>query len=368
MGGKMAGRPMLQDLVKAAMVESAGRVSVTEEARRQEKTGAEEKCAKCGKEKEKCACGGKMASALVESEAVEKLASAVDFVAELLKQAANLAGPFSLSEHLQTNPPGVSHATASQTLPDHKGEGKNHVPMHPPMQKDLPAERGKTQMEDNMDEDHHLHAHQMQNNNVGKKTASIAEMVRAKLAADEVEKKETEGLETAKKGLEEAEKAHKSEPENKKEGGAPSLADYMGERVKAAEDAINPAKISAGAAVAPETMEAGQAPKEQPAGGAPNGPRKYVASIEAAIKATKGETHGHRRAELKKYFSEPALTKSTDRTLQVAFDNTGKAGPKIASAAPAASVKTAAARVLLSKLAEDIDEKKGATGRQPGAA
>jgi hypothetical protein len=127
--------------------------------------------------------------------------------------------------------------------------------------------------------------------------------------------------------------------------------------VKQAEDAINPAKISAGPAVPPDTSAAGE-PGGEPVGGAPQGPRKHIESVEAAIKATKGDTHGPRREDLKKYFNEPALSAEHDKVLQVAFDNTGKAGPKIASAqAPAGSVKTAAARVLLSQIAASIDEK-----------
>ncbi len=355
--GKMAGRPMLQDLLKAAMVDSAARVRITEEAYLQSEKVAEGKmCKKCGKEK--CACGDKMASA-PESEHVEKLASACDFCAELLKQAASMAGPYGLTEHLQTSAPGVSHATASKSLPDHKGQGVNVVPMHPSQQKGLSTENGATQMENTQAAGV---AGKMPPNIVNGKHASagVVSLIRSKLAADEHEKKETEGMEEAKKGLDKAEAAHKSEPENK-EGSAPSsLADYLLARTKVAEDAINPARISAGPAVPPETSMAGQ-PGGNPAGGPPRGPTSHVQSNQAAIDAKKSETHGPRREELKKYFNEPALSAEHDRVLQVAFDHTGKAGTKFASAAaPAESVKTAAARVLLSKLAEAAEGKESA--------
>ena len=365
--GKIAGRPMLQDMVKAAMVESAARVRVTEEARLQDEKTAEDGkvCKSCGKEK--CACGGKTASA-PDGTHVEKLATALDFCADLLmKQGADLKGPYGLTEHLQTSPPGVSQATASAPLPDHKGEGVHTVPMHPGTQKALKSEHGGTQMENNL---HHPVAGKMMETNYGKKSAGVLEMIRTKLGSDEHEKKETAGMEEAKKGLEKAEEAHKSEPENKEGAAATSeeaLVDYMTSRVKQAEDAINPAKISAGAAVPPQTSAAGEA-GGAPAGGPPKGPTKLVDSADAAIKYTKGQAYANRKDDLKQYFAEPALKAEHDKVLQVAFEHTGKAGPKIASAqAPTDSVKTAAARVLLSKLAEGVEAKDKGTAAAAGA-
>ena len=366
--GKMAGRPMLQDLVKAAVAESAARVSVTEEARLQnEKTGEKEKCGKCGKEK--CACGGKMASASPSDEHVTKLASALDYLAgEFIKVGANLAGGYGLTEHLQTAAPGVLEARASTPLPDKKGEGVHTVPMHPGEQKAMKPEHGATQMENTQDHAPQLHKEMPPNVVSGKHAGvGILTLIRTKLAGADAEKKETKGLEEAKKGLDTAEKAHKSEPENKEGSAAPKdLVSYLTGLVKKAEDAINPAQISAGAAVPPDTSAAGQ-PGGEPAGGAPNGPTGLVGSADAAIKYTKGEVYAGRKTELGKYFDEPALKAEHDRVLQVAFENTGKAGPKIASAepgktspsaqAPAQSVKTAAARVLLQQLADSVDSK-----------
>lgn len=373
---KFAGRPMLQDMVKAAMVDSAARVRVTEEARLQEEKVAEgdgKVCKSCGKEK--CACSGKTASA-PDGTHVEKLATALDFCADLLmKQGADLKGPYGLTEHLQTAAPGVLEARASSPLPDHKGEGVHTVPMHPGTQKGLKGEHGGTQMDNNLA---HPVAGKMIETNYGKKSASVLDLIRTKLAGDEHEKKETAGMEEAKKGLEKAEAAHKSEPENK-EGASRELAepttaevalvDYMTSHVaKLAEDAINPAKISAGAAVPPQTSEAGQ-PGGAPAGGPPKGPTKLVDSADAAIKYTKGQAYANRKDDLKQYFAEPALKAEHDKVLQVAFEHTGKAGPKIASAqAPADSVKTAAARVLLSQLADGVEAKdKGTAAAAAGA-
>jgi hypothetical protein len=377
--GKIAGRPLLQDLVKAAMVDSAARVRVTDEARlQQEKTAsAEEKCAKCGKEK--CACAGKTAAAAQSPDDahVTKLASALDFLSgEFRKGGSSMAGPYGLTEHLQTSPPGVSQATSSKPLPDHKGQGVHIVPMHPGQQKAMKTEHGGTQMENTQDHAPELHKEMPPNivNGGGKHAgASVVSLIRQKLASPAQEHAETEGMAAAKAGLEKAEKAHESEPENKgkKEGSAPTdLVSYMLSKTKHAEDAINPAQISAGAAVPPETSEAGQS-GGQPAGGAPQGPTGITSSAESAINATKGQAYAPRKAELGKFFNEPALSAAHDSVLQAAFDNTGKAGPKIAAAATASegdgktasagqtvaatSVKTAAARVLLSSLAKNIE-------------
>ena len=225
---KMTARPMLQDLVKTAMAESARRINVSQEAGLQTAKVANEKCSEhdcpmseCAHKHEK---GEKKASA-----EVEKLASALDFLAEKIKVGADLAGPYHLSEHLTTLPPGASQATASQSLPDHKGQGTQVVPMHTGAEKVLKTEHGATANETN--QNHAPGEHQkMIETNYGKKTASPLELIREKLAAgmkvaEDHEKKETEGMEAARAGLAKAEEAHKSEPENK--GKEASLGDYL---------------------------------------------------------------------------------------------------------------------------------------------
>jgi hypothetical protein len=359
---KLTARPMLQDLVKSAMAASAHRVNVSQEAALQVVKVAGEKCAEHDMPMSECAHMHKTEKKASEQK-VEKLASALDFLADKIKGAADLAGPYHLSEHLVTSPPGVSHATAAGQLPDHKGQGVHVVPMHTGSEKGLPTEHGTTKNETNLNHAPAEHQKQIEKN-YGGKTASPLELIRSKVAADEHEKKETEGLEVAKKGLEEAEKAHKSEPENKKEA---SLAEYISGRVsKVAEDAISPAHISAGAAVPPATSEGGEKAKQQPAGGAPQGPTGHVMSNKGAIDLKRGEAYANRKEDLKKYFAEPAMSADHDKVLQVAFSHTPQAGPKIASAEGAepqpppagVSVKTAAASALLSKLAASIEAEK----------
>jgi hypothetical protein len=363
--GKMTGRPMLQDLVKSAMAESARRVNVSQEASLQTAKVASEKCSEHDCPMSECVSKHEKSEKKASDETVTKLASALDWLAEKIKTGSELAGPYHLSEHLTQLPPGVSQATASQSLPDHKGQGVQVVPMHTGNEKGLKTEHGATKAETNLDHAPELHKEQIQTN-YGKKTASPLELIREKLStktADEHEKKETEGMAEAKAGLAKAEEAHKSEPENKEA----SLGDYLYSRVvKAAEDAINPAQISAGKAVPPAAVAAGEKAPQQPAGGAPQGPTGMVGSNDAARHYTKGQAYANRKQDLGQYFKEPALSAEHDKVLQVAFNHTSQAGPKIASAEgvdqqppPAGvSVKTAAASALLSKLAAQVEAEK----------
>ena len=131
------------------------------------------------------------------------------------------------------------------------------------------------------------------------------------------------------------------------------LVDYLLSAVKTAEDAINPAKISAGGAVAPETSAAGES-GGAPAGGQPQGPTGLVSSNDSARNYTKNDAKGQVRGQLAKVLSEPALSSAHDNVLQKVLTHTGQAGVKIASD-PA--MKTAAARAILEKMAEEADSK-----------
>ena len=156
-------------------------------------------------------------------------------------------------------------------------------------------------------------------------------------------------------------KAGGGEGEKEASVGDPRLVDYLLSMTKAAEDAINPAKISAGAAVPPETSMAGEA-GGAPAGGMPEGPRGLVGSNEAAINYQKREAKAPVKAQLARVLTEPALSAAHDRTLDQAFDNTGKAGVKIAS-----SVRAMAARAVLEKLAEEACGTDGKPKKKVGA-
>lgn len=133
----------------------------------------------------------------------------------------------------------------------------------------------------------------------------------------------------------------------------PRLVDYLRSMVKSAEDAINPAQISAGAAVPPQTSASGEA-GGAPAGGKPQGPTGLVGSSQSAISYTKGQAKAHVKPELSKVLSEPALSSAHDNVLNKAFSHTGQAGVKLASP------RALAARAVLEKMAEEAcaDDKK----------
>lgn len=482
MAGKIAARPLLQDLVKSAMEESLSRADISREAALQASKVAEE-CPEEEREKKEREKKEKKSSASVLSgEPVAKLAGALDFLAsEFLKEGANLGGAYTLTSHRVAPGEGpgalrVSSPSATTPLPDHKGQGHNTVPMHPGEMKGLAAEQGTTLMDNNL---HHAPGGSARAplTNYGKHASAILPFVFAKLAKEneELEKEEGEGMSEVRKGLAKAQKAHEEEkkgfavterghefdakayellarqaaeraalhqehgalpalgapgksvmdilrfgpaltaadavtarpdfnarhyeyaakkhraggnawnpfggmltPSQHEEGGttgwssqfgksvpkspakeaaiANHMANYVAQYVKQAEDAINPARISAGPAVPPETSEAGQS-GGAPAGGMPKGPTGLVGSNMAAINYKRQAAYANRKEDLGKYFKEPALTSATDKTLQVAFNHTGEASTKLASAdAVPMSVKTAAGRALLTKLAEQVSE------------
>jgi hypothetical protein len=265
--------------------------------------------------------------------------------------------------------------------------------MHPGVEKKLPQEQSANSMETNYSNPAGFQGHQQTSmvNQKGSKVASIRDAARmthgalknhpvathvlagggaglgaaaahkkeasalvtsirslSKVAAkddEKAEKKETEGMSEVAKGLEKAEKAHESE----KKASSPLADALRGAMTKAAEDAINPAHISAGPAVPPDTRQSGESGGPSPSGAS------MVASNEAAINLTRGQAKATPKADMKAYVQEPALTSSTDSALSAAFAHTGEAGTKMSSAN--GSVKTAAARELLTKIAAAAAEK-----------
>lgn len=142
------------------------------------------------------------------------------------------------------------------------------------------------------------------------------------------------------------------------EGVDSRLVEYLLNAVKTAEDAINPAHISAGSA--DSTMLQRSAAGEDggaPAGGKPQGPTNLVSSNDAARNYTKGEAKSQVKGQLAKVLSEPALSSAHDNVLQKVLSHTSQAGVKISSASTEPSMKTAAARAILEKMAEEADKK-----------
>jgi len=174
--------------------------------------------------------------------------------------------------------------------------------------------------------------------------------VAAKLASEdpELEKRESKGMAEAKRGLSKAEAAHEEE---KKEASPSRAAQLRQLQTKIAEDAINPAQISGGAAVKPDMRQSGESGGVAPSGGQTS----MISSNESAINYTRGQAKSEPKADMRAYVTEPALSGSTDTVLSNAFAHSGQAGTKFASTAPLA--KTAQARSLLVKLAADAEAK-----------
>lgn len=321
--GSQVARPTVQDMIKAAMEGAVGRVEIEAEADRQAENLGEKTAS----------APSTQSSDTVSYDEVMKLASAVEFIVEeFSKEAKPGEGPGALT---------VMESPGGASLPDKKGESKSHaVPTSTPLQS---AGHGPaTQMQNDMD--HRPGGSQTQQTSMkGSKHAAAIREEAAKLAGEDkdLEKKETEGLSQVEKGLEKAEKAHEQE---KKASIADKIRAAAGV-TKVAEDAINPAKISAGKAVEPDTRESGQS-----GGSSPNG-ASMVASNESVKNLTRRQTKAEPKADMKAYVEEPALSSSTDSVLQAAFAHTSEAGAKVASEMPGA-VKTAAAKALLNRIAE----------------
>lgn len=370
----MTSRPLIQDLVKEALSKDAQRAKIAAEGARQMNLAEE---------------SSKEASASTSEESVTtdfamKLASAVEYaLPEIVKSASiHLSGG---GTHPAAAPPeGVSVSAQTQVqpfTPGSQGKGHHQPPTHPGLQASNhgPA----TQMENTINHPPGGTGTQTTAMSGGKgkvaeaekckgcdkekdactcsKTASPVNKTLAKLAGLKVaefpppKKDGDEKKDGDDKGEKKAPPFAKKDDE-KKEAQAPSLVDAFLSSTKVAEDAINPAKISAGAAVPPDTSAAGE-PGGAPVAGMPQGPRGLVHSNESAKNYKKDQAYAPRKAELKQYFNEPALSSATDKTLQQAFAHTGEAGVKISSAE--AQVKTAAARAILMKLADSTAKKAG---------
>lgn len=122
---------------------------------------------------------------------------------------------------------------------------------------------------------------------------------------------------------------------------------------KQAEDAINPAQISAGKI---DDIGVNSPDGATPAGvGVPSEPsdvnsqKRLIESNLAAIGYTRREAKSDPKKDLGAVLNEPALSAEHDRTLNEAFDHTEEAGAKIGSAQ---TLKIAAARAVLNKLAQ----------------
>lgn len=306
-----ASRPSLQDMIKAAMDGTLDRLSVAEEATRQ-------LAAHTGVQQTKTASAS---ADHIATEQIHKLASAVEYIAEMLKQAE-----ISLPKPVAGQGPGagpgaltVMHAKSSGPSLDTSDLGHGTPAGQPPMSPSTQGEKvqsGKanTGLETNDSMMHREQPVEPITNQKTKKASLEGNLARFGLAAQ---------------------------------------ADVpVGMIRKLAEDAINPARISAGAAVPPDASESGQGVPAEPSD--VTSQKNMISSNQAAINYTKQQAKADPKSDVNQVFTQPALSKAHDPVLHHAFDNTSNAGVKISSAKlTGEATKIAAARALLSKLAEE---------------
>lgn len=134
---------------------------------------------------------------------------------------------------------------------------------------------------------------------------------------------------------------------------------------KKAEDALSPAKISAGPAEATgaDAPPAASAAEEGPIPSEPsdvNKQKTMISSNDAAIDYQKREAKADPKSDMGDVVTEPAQSASTDKTLDLVFAKTREAGAKIASDL----TRTAAAQALLAKYAAEAESRRRGKEKQ----
>lgn len=405
-------RPSLQAMVKAAMAGSSSALQVTLEATRQSSTQSGST---------KTASAKAVNSNSVSTEMVQKLASAIGHIEQLILKEAE--GPGEGPGALE-----VTEATSSETnLMDAGQSGqatsKNQPPMNPPLQADKVQEgNAGTGLETNDEmshpeqpvepiknaaaqilerlsktaKDEDPKGHHLRRSLLGNATSAAIEAEKGKKlkafgeAAGNSAKNSAGGLglgaaaggalgaglgalkggkDGARRGAaagalagaglgamagklrgEHGAKASEIHGKYSKHAGAPIELIR-----KLAEDAINPAQISASkgpdATTPPEGVSAsGEGVPSEPSD--VTSQKAMIASNEAAINYTKGQAKADPKKDVNQVLTEPALSAATDKVLAEAFDNTGAAGVKISAANPLrkTAAQVGAQRMILQDL------------------
>jgi hypothetical protein len=338
----MMRRPNLHDFVKEAMDGTIAKIDIAAEAQRQlESMGAPTTMQKTA---------SAQAHEVVPTDFVEKLAGALDHLADEQMKLAGL-GPGSGPNALH-----VSSSPTPSALPGPGGMGKaRHQPDAPASSSSGVAKDPATGLATNMSS---TVAHGKPAN-MSEKKAEAAELEERNLAVLSRLKEASAGPALEEKNLAVIAKlASTTGP----------ILDRMYDEFKAtvaklAEDAINPAHISAGPAAPPSGTASGEGVPSEPSD--VTSQKRMIASNEAAINYTKGEAKADPKSDLSMILTEPALSSSTDRVLQEAFDASSRAGSKIASAEPTLT-QSAAASAYLQKLAEMQVKGKEKKSNMPG--
>lgn len=332
----MMRRPLLQDLVKQAMEGTASKVDITAEAARQLGHPVVQHSA------QKTASAP--ASQHVPSEVCEKYAVALEHLAKTAAIQLSGGTTAGVGPGEGPNAIGVMAAQSSESNID-AGQGgqavpKNVPPQNPPQTSFSDSNSPPNAMQTNIDMEHG----EQPVDPMGNEHASNAPQKQA-------------AAKLSQKNLQHVFKLAGVKPQVKTAGLLQKNLAVLGLK-KTAEDAINPAQISAGAATAqgaeaPEGVSAAEEAPIPPEPSDVSSQKRLIASNEAAINYTKREAKADPKSDMNKLLAEPALSAAHDSTLQRVWDHTEEAGAKIAAVK---LTKTAAAHALLLKLAQEQAE------------
>ncbi len=376
-------RPSIHDLMKEAMEGFVTKSTINDEALRQmENVGVKTASAEedPGVDRVPAEFIGKITNGL-EFLAKEAEAGRLDLNKAATAMTASGVGPGQGPNTLTVTP---TAGRGEPPGPGGQGEATQKPPMNPPSASSGVAKDPPTGLQTNASMMYREQPADPMNGKTASAAPSLFDRNRAALGLPKVASLEEKNREALKKlsmcgdAIAAKMETPKSEPKSTEKKAADanvvtSLFEAHRAKVaslkKMAEDAINPAHISAGAAPA---QGATPPPGAAPAGvGVPSEPadvtrqKSMISSNEAAINYTKRQAKADPKSDLGRVLKEPALSAATDKTLNLAFAHTQQAGAKIASDL----TRTAAAQALLQKLAEEADasKKKEKTSNMPGS-
>lgn len=347
MNTTVTSRPTLNDMVKAAMAGAIDRVSITDEAVRQ--------------------IGGTVKSASAElnvqslpTDLLNKLADALGYVADQIEKGASIeisggstggTGPGAGPGALQVTQSAVS---GDSVLKPGQTGGKDEAGA--PMESGKHGPAPTNAMGTNESMQHGSWPADVMN---GKTAGDLASSNLERLSKVGAQQKEAllplPNMQKVRGAI-----AAKGTLPNLGGGGAGGgivsavrklAAEKLAEK-KQAEDANNPAQISAGHTGGPVASgtASGEAVPSQPAD--VSAQERLIGSNEAAINFTKRDATRDPISDAGRVYASPVMK---DPVLSQVFENSGKAGVKTSAANDA--IKIAAARALLSKLAADANDK-----------
>lgn len=296
---KLAGRLPLQDMITSVIADARQKLAAAEDSKEDEK---EEKKVKKLVAYEKKEHGGKIpsekeeeeekkASADVSPDEVEKLASALDYVGDMLKEADSIDIGNESHQGGMVLPTAVPPKGAQPYK--HDASKAHNIPMQTGLQKDPSQGKAATQVENN---------HAKAPGGGGTQKEASIDLALAKMAGSKNVVKQMENV--AKMGKESS-----------------ANVDYILNKM---------AESSQGGMTLDSKSGEGPKPPSDSSGG--NDVRKYLESSEAAVNMKKVDGKKIAKRSLADVLSEPAMSKAHDSKVHENLSNASKGGVKIAQA------------------------------------